>query len=555
VHEAWRGRLLRGATVAALAAGLALLGAGIAHSGTPGWDATGHAFAALRMAQALREFDLGRFFEQFHQSDFYPPVGRLGYVLAFLLDGNGFAAPRAINAAAWIAAIFLATRIARHLAGEARADTAAFFTAVLGLTSWVGIVYARCTYTEPWSALANGATILLYLRLRGSGRRLDAALVGVALGLALLVKYTYGIQLAVAVGVTGLVELVRGPDRRATVRVGALLALGLAAVLLWWFVLPLPYGPATGRAHAEAFGLYLTKASSLPTRGPEFVLVAWPVMSFLSLAAVALQLAGFALGLRSWRSEAHRLCLLLGLIGPIAFTLYPFRIDRFLIPALPAGWALAGAVAAVGIARCTVRVRPWAGVALLALLLGTAGLGAESLVRLAYPGLPAVLPAQTEANLAAWRWPYTFRRAPGAGPAGTEEVLDFASAHLHAREPFAWIGGTGTEIPLALVQWTLFRTSGETAALWREPDAQDHFWQDPGWDEEAFRGWARGFPQLVTLDPPDPRDRAGRDFERDFVAWMRQNPDFDELASERVDFDGTRPHTVTVYRRREGARR
>lgn len=545
----WRGRLLRATTLAALLAGLVALLLGIRHSGTPGWDATGHAFAALRMAQSLRDFDLGRFFEQFHRSDFYPPVGRLGYVLAFLLDGNGFFAPRAINAVAWIASIGLATRIARHLVPREAADTAAFFTAILGLTAWVGIVYARCTYTEPWSALANCATILLYLRARRSGRRRDAALVGLALGLALLVKYTYGLQLAAAVGAAGLVELLRRENRARTLRGAAALALGVLAVLLWWFVVPLPYGFPTGTAHRVAFQLYLTKAADLSTHGPRYVLVAWPVMSFLSLAACALQLGAFVWGALRWRSEAHRLCLFLGLIGPIAFVAYPFRIDRFLVPALPAGWALAGGLAALAIARCAPRARLAVGIALLALLLGTAGMGAESLYRLAFPTLSEVLPEAARQNLAAWRFPYTFRRAPGAGPAGTEEVLDFAAAHLEASEPFAWIGGTGTEIPLALVQWTLFRVSGEEAALWREPGAQDHFWQDPGWDEAAFRAWASRFPQLVTLDPPDPRDRKGRDFERAFVAWMRRNPDFEVRARESVVLDGSRSHAVTVYGR------
>lgn len=548
----WRARLLRAATLASLLAGLVALLLGIAHSGTPGWDATGHAFAALRMAQALRDFDLPHFFELFNKADFYPPLGRLGYTLAFLFDGNGFYAPRAINAVAWIASIWLATRIARHLVPREAGDTAAFFTAVLGLTCWVGIVYVRCIYTEPWSALANCGTILLYLRARRSGRRRDAALVGLALGLALLVKYTYGLQLAAAVGVAGLIQLLQREGRSETIRGGTALVLGVLAVLLWWFVLPLPYGLPTGTAHRAAFQLYLTKASDLPTYGPEFVLLAWPVMSFISLAACALQLAAFVWGAVRWKSGAHRLCLLLGLIGPIAFAAYPFRIDRFLIPALPAGWALAGGLAGLAIARCAPRARLAAGVALLALLLGTAGLGAESLYRLAFPTLPKVLPAAALENLAAWRSPYAFRRAPVAGPEGTEKVLDFAAEHLDAREPFGWIGGTGTEIPLALVQWTLFRVSGDEAALWREPEAQDHFWQDPDWDEAGFRAWASRFSQVVTLDPPDPRDRKGRDFERQFVAWMSTNPDFEVRARRSVVMDGSRTHTVTAYRRIAG---
>ena len=546
-------RLLRATTIAALLAGLAALIAGIAHSGTPGWDATGHGFAALRMAQALRDLDVGRFFEQFHLSDYYPPVGRLGYVLAFLLDGNGFSAPRVANAVAWIASIGLAARIARHLVPKESEDAASFFTAVLGLTCWVGAVYARCLFTEPWSALGNCAAILLYFRARRTGRLFDAALVGVAVGLALLLKYTYGLQLAAAVGATGLLELLKQADRARTIRGGRALALGLLAVALWWFVLPVPFGFGTGAAHREAFVRYLAKAVDLPSLGPEYVLVAWPLMSFVSLAAVALQLGGFAWGAARWRSESHRLCLILGLIGPIAFTVYPFRIDRFLIPALPAAWALAGGLAAIAIAHFRPGIpRLLAGGGSLVLLLGTAGLGSEALQRFAFPTIPAEAARKNHDD---WLNPYAFRVAPGAGPGGTEQVLEFAAAHLDARRPFAWIGGAGTEIPLALVQWTLFRDSGEPAALWFEPAAQDHFWEDPHWDEAAFRAWASGFPQLVTLDPPDPRGRGGRDYERSFVAWMAANEDFEVAARETVLLDGKRPHAVTVYVKKGAATR
>ena len=99
-------------TWGALVAGLIALCLGLTHAGTPGWDATGHAFAALRMAEALSALDLSLFWSEFSKPDFYAPLGRLGLASGFLLLGDGFWAPRAMNCCVWIVTIALSARLA-----------------------------------------------------------------------------------------------------------------------------------------------------------------------------------------------------------------------------------------------------------------------------------------------------------------------------------------------------------------------------------------------------------------------------------------------------------
>ncbi len=54
----------------------------------------------------------------------------------------------------------------------------------------------------------------------------------------------------------------------------------------------------------------------------------------------------------------------------------------------------------------------------------------------------------------------------------------------------------------------------------------------------------------MTLDPPDPKNRKGRDFERDYVVWMTSHPGFRVRAGEEILLDG-RAHRVIAYERVE----
>ena len=176
-------------------------------------------------------------------------------------------------------------------------------------------------------------------------------------------------------------------------------------------------------------------------------------------------------------------------------------------------------------------------------------IGDVTAIRLLLPGAwSPEREAAVAAGAATWTDPYAYRPTPATGPPGTAAVLDFAAAHFDANAPFAWIGGTGTELPLALIQWRLFQESGAPEAIFRELADIDHLMLDAeleAFDETAFRNWAAGFSQVGVLDPPDPKGRP-RPFEVRFAAWMKDHPGFSVRASETVAVGG-RPFVVTVY--------
>ncbi len=318
-------------------------------------------------------------------------------------------------------------------------------------------------------------------------------------------------------------------------------------MLAWWYVLPLPAGFDVAAGHREYLVRFLTNNAEHASYGPGYLLVVWPLMACLSLLAFALQFGGLVAGLARWREPLPRATALLFLAGLGAFAAYPLRIDRFLLPFLPAAWMLGAAWTVLLVERAgrrgaasAVAVRV-ALVAAAALSIGRGQLFLSRLSGVARPWTPAVEAIVRERG-ERWSRPFAARPVPNAAPPGIAEVLELAVEHVAPAEPFLWIGGTRTELSLWLVEWRLWQASRERALLVRERDAlkRDHFWSELAhadgtpFDELDFRAFASAYPQVVVLDPPDPRGRP-EPFEERYAAWMASHPAFERAVAEQVE--------------------
>lgn len=526
----------------------------------PGWDETGHAFAALRMAEALKALDLGQFFVEFQRPDTYTGPGRLWMVPAFLL-ADTFATPRAATVVVGFAAIALAAGLSRRLVGPERRDAVTLWTVVFAVTSWLGIEYTRIAFQEAWCALWILLGMACWLRVRERGSQAGAWLCGAVLGFALVVKFNYGLYLAGALAVVQAVDGLARPEGVRVARIALGTFGGALLVLLWWFVLPLPMGLEVAAGHREYLLLFLTNnAEHQGAFGPGYLLVVWVLQSCISPLAFAMQLAGLGLGLARWRNPALRIATVLALLGLAAFLASAnLRLDRFLVPILPALWML-GAVVAASLAALARRLELVAHLALLMLLLATRGMGQLAVARAS--GVVATWTPEVEAVIRERVDPWTRplgQREPRL-PAGVDAVLDAARARLDPEQTFLWLGGTRTELPVWLVEWWLFQASGAREIVRRERDAEkrDHWWQElthedgQPFSEADFRAFADDYPQVVVLDPPDTRDNP-REFEVRYAAWMDRHPGFELEATESVEFEvrpGTlRPIGLRFYRR------
>lgn len=518
----------------ALVMGACLLLSGVGAGSTPGSDECMHSTAALKLFELIRLGDWTGFWREFHKPEFYTPLGRLGMGLGYL-GGLDFDAPRTATAWAWILTVAFCIPLAKRVAGGGLVGTLAS-TLCVGMLfgSWLTVSYCRAAFLEGWSALVTILVLGAYLKARDGNSWVWSLTCGLLLGLAILVKATYGLFALGAVGLSGLCDLHQRPEGVRPVAIARNVFLGAFTCLGWWFILPLPMGLDHGALHRATLVEYLTKAGDLDSPGPGFLLMAWAVMACYSLPVFAAQVAGLAWGCKRWSCPATRMCVILGIVGPLAFALYPFRIDRFLIPTLFGGCVLGSTI----LARFVLRPAPprERGIRLGALLLLI--FGSHSL----------------EAAIGSgdhWGAPFTHRVAPAGGPVGTQALLRQAVAHLNPYVPFLWIGGTGTELPPTLVDWTLYQGQRVPEILFKDRQERAWFWEEPTgadgapWSREEFQAYAKSFFHVLVLDPPDPRGRP-REFEQRYSTWMSTHPAFELLATETGTLDG-QAFSVRLY--------
>lgn len=509
---------------------------GIGAGSTPGSDECMHSIAALRLFELVRLGDWSGFWREFHKPEFYTPLGRLGMGLGFL-GGLEFDAPRTATAWAWILTAGLCIPLTRRVAGGgAVATLASTLCVAMMLGSWLAVSYCRAAFLEGWSAAITLLALGAYLKARDGDSRWWSITCGLLLGMAILVKTTYGLFALGAVGLSGLCDLWQRPEGVAPVALARNVFLGAFVCLGWWFVLPLPLGFDYGAHHRANFVEYLTKAGDLDSPGPGFILVAWAFMACYSLPIFAAQVAGLAWGCKRWSCPATRLCAILGIVGPLAFVLYPFRIDRFLIPTLFGGCVLGSTILARFVLRPQGAKQRGLRMGLLLLLV----FASSSLEAALGPGRR-------------WANPFAHRSAPASGPLGTQALLNQSVSHLNAYVPFLWIGGTGTELPPTLVDWTLYQSQRVPEVLFKNRDRQAWFWEEPTgatgepWTREEFQEYTRSYFHVLVLDPPDPRSRP-REFEQRYARWMTTHPAFELLATETGALDG-QPFSVRIYQK------
>jgi len=513
-----------------------------------------HSISALRFYELLRLGDWGGFWREFHKPEFYTPLGRLGMGLGYL-SGLGYTAPRFATALAWLLATSLCIPLTRRVTGSGPVGSVASALCVaMMLGSWLAVSYCRTAYLEAWSAAILLITVHTYLRARDRDSGRWALACGLLLGAAVLVKSNYGLFAVGAVGLSGLSDLVRRP---AGLRSGALarnVFIGLASCLGWWFFLPLPMGLEYGALHRDTMLEYLTKHQILTSHGPRFLAVAWGLMACHSLAVFAIQVVGLLWALPRWSNPATRMCAILGIVAPLAFALAPYRIDRFLLPTLFGACVLGAAATTLLIARLrTPLLRVCASGVLAAVVLGLPNLGKVRVLQWTFPGdyTPDQLAAMGDAS-AQWSRPFAERPAPAGGPAGTEALLRSALQHMDPKQAFLWIGGTGTEWPPTLVDWTLYTMQRDPSILFRARDQRAWFLSEPTgpsgapWNEQEFRDFTRAYPQVFVLDPPDPKGRP-REFEQRYAQWMANHPGFQAVAQVAGRL-GDREFHVRVYR-------
>jgi hypothetical protein len=219
--------------------------------------------------------------------------------------------------------------------------------------------------------------------------------------------------------------------------------------------------------------------------------------------------------------------MLVGVLG------HPFHLPRFLIPAGPALWALAGigwggllpqskprAALAVGCLGAACALWPGFDTAWLAERLGF--LAAKPEVREYQLGELA-----TQRELAGSRR----LRSLGLAREESERFFELVGAAVSPTERLGWVDLT-EEVSPAGLQYGLLAHGRDRDAFASQLADDAHIsisGFDPQWSDEQLRAWAQRFDVLLFSEPHHLRGRAGREFFDGYVqrleaaGWVRQS--------------------------------
>lgn len=501
----------------------------------PAWDEAGHGIRAQAFAHFIRYGPADGFWGLFLTSDIYPPLGRLGMSLGILVCGDSWESTRLATAAAWICAMALCAILAARAAPPSLAPMAVFGTLVFALSGWLPVAYGRTALLEPWCLLSLSAAALSLVILADHKTKKAAVAAGLLVFASVLVKYNYGAMMVLAAGAWLLSRA--AAERRLPLPPATLAAFLLAIALpaAWWFIIPYPFHYTFGTAHREAFLGFFNSSTELSfLEIPELIYV-FPFVICISIPSCLLQLSGMGFAIWNWRDRAASICSILFLGGQAAFLLYPYRLDRFLLPTLFPLWIFGGVATSIFIFWITKNLpRPLAHAAFIVILLISAapvGVGAWSMVHysLSERGYSN---AMIDRRVRRWLRPYDPLGGNAPAPRSyLNDVLELATENLDANRSFAWIGGNGGVMNVALVRWELYKKSKISDLLLNPAGGEMELMGSPDWNEKEFEDWASRHEQVVYLQL---QESPARGVEPKFGGWLAVHPGFLLKSKARV---------------------
>jgi hypothetical protein len=319
----------------------------ILSAGTLSWDESGHALWGLLIAHDISERDWLSLIYDTYRQVFWPPIHAWLTAASFFAFGVSNASARLVSAVSYAALGPLVYLTGRRLAPQ-RPEVAGWVAAALALSSPFVITRAgRCMLDVP-ALIPFVATLLIYFKLvdeQAPPRRF--AWVGVLILATYFTRTNYAVLLVLAIGLS---HAVGGRFSLKSLAGGRnfWIALPIAAALAVWFAYP-PKLLATWEALVnispnpeETF-----QRSGLLFYPRAFVRESGALLLFL------LYLIATLFAIRSWRDEKARVTLLPVVLLLLLGQFHHSKASRYILPAFPALFLLAGRFAACWWARRT----------------------------------------------------------------------------------------------------------------------------------------------------------------------------------------------------------
>jgi hypothetical protein len=492
---------------------------GIPRTQALGWDeATNAALPSARMLLSLKSGDVRGAFDALLGCSQYPFLYPAYLTAAQAVFGLGEAVCRAATTVLWCASLFGIFLVAREVDGR---KLSAWLATAFAALSPMALAFAGTLFLEVPFACASVFAIRAWLRRRSRPSPRRELVAGAWIAACLFTKWNYGLLLVAGLGLDWLVEAVqaaRGGGSRAFSKRSLALAAVPAALLLWWFVLPLPGSMDVGAAHRHEFAYFLglnREMARVPISRRLLDASTW--LALTPRLFLVLVIASFAMLPRLREPAVRTLWLVFACLAGPALA-HPFHLDRFLIPQAVPAWVLAGCGLA-GILPERGFLRPVLSTALALLAIG---FPARGVVRtaglLGYLQDAPAIRAYQETEFARRVDLSPGRPLPTGGLPQSEfgTILDIAEREARPEDRIGWFGVTQKLSPGAL-QLGFLERDGSVARFLRDagrPMDVAYFGDDPGWSDDALRSFASGFDVVFSTEPPDFSLRGTRNWTR-----------------------------------------
>lgn len=309
-------------------------------SGPLDWDESAHALWGLLIAHDIGQRDWLSLIYDTYRQVFWPPIHAWLTAVSYCAFGVGNAGARLVSALSYAAFGPLVFLAARRLAPERR-EAAGWVAAGLALASPFVITWAgRCMLDVP-ALVPYVATLVVYFKLvdeQAPPRRF--VWVGVLILATYFVRTNYAVLLALAIGLSHAVSG-RFSLRSLAGSRNFYIALPVVTALAVWFAYP-PKLLATWEALVN---ISPNPEQTFQRTGLLFYPRAFVTQSG-SIPLFLVYLAATVSALRCWREEKIRVTLLLVLLLLVLGQLHHSKASRYILPAFPALFLLAGRLAA-----------------------------------------------------------------------------------------------------------------------------------------------------------------------------------------------------------------
>lgn len=305
-------------------------------SGPLNWDESGHALWGLLIAHDISERDWLALIYDTYRQVFWPPIHAWLTAASFFAFGVSNASARLVSAVCYAALGPLVYLAGRRLAPQ-RPEVAGWVAAALALGSPFVITWSSRSMLDVPALVPYVGALLLYFKLideEASPRRF--AWVGVLILATYFVRTNYAVVLVLAMGLSHAVGGRFGLKSLAGGR-NFWIALPIAAALAAWFAYP-PKLVATWEALVN---ISPNPEETFRRSGLLFYPLAFASGSG-SLLLFLVYLLATLFAFRSWRDEKVRVTLLLVVLVLLFGQLHHSKATRYILPAFPALFLLAG---------------------------------------------------------------------------------------------------------------------------------------------------------------------------------------------------------------------